>query len=450
MTEADWETATDPNAMLQFLKGRTGDRKIRLIACGVARCVWDAMPADSSRRAVEVAEQFADRLATQEELHGAYRAAWDEAWDISWGEDASVPYAAAAAAEEFSVRAAENAVKSLGPQPIHCEVIRDIMGMQFTPRELKPAWRSAEVIALAQRIYEERRFPDMPRLGDALQQAGCQDATVLNHCRCSGLHARGCWVLDQVLQLGHGNEVVSEQQWLTCDKPFKLLDWLDYLQGKPPDRKIRLFNCSCVRRAWPMLTDERSRRALEVAERFCDGDADESELATAEAAARDFFLPVGEVLGRTAGNDPNHRRLVLQWKPGLVAATLAGGMFGMNNAAFHMRELMDEDLATGGNESAIQAAIFRDLIGNPFRSELLDPRWLTPTVLGLARTAYSEPVALDPRNPGYLTLDPSLLLILADALEEAGCDWPELLRHCRSGQPHWRGCWVVDCLLGIG
>jgi hypothetical protein len=288
----------------------------------------------------------------------------------------------------------------------------------------------------------------MSTLADALDQAGCRDVNVLSHCWSSGLHARGCWVLDEVLQLGHGKEVVSEQQWLTCDRPFKLLDWLDYLQGKPSDRKIRLYNCACVRRAWPLLTDERSRRAVGVAERFASGEAGEEQLKVAESAARDYFLAIGEVLGRTSGADPNHRRLVLQWSPGMAAATLAGDMFGMNNAAFEMRELMDRYLATGGNESALQATILRDLVGNPFRSESVDHRWLTPTVVALARTADTQPVALDPNNPGWLTLDPPLLLILADALEEAGCDRPELLRHCRSHQPHWRGCWVVDRLLG--
>lgn len=152
MTNADWETATEPNAMLTLLKGRTGNRKVRLIACGIARCVWDDMPSDISRRAVEIAERFADGLATAEELRGAYRAARDEAWEISWGEDASIYYAAAATAEEFSVRAAENAVKSLGPRPVHCDVIRDLFGNPFEPTEFDSAWRSVEAVALARHI----------------------------------------------------------------------------------------------------------------------------------------------------------------------------------------------------------------------------------------------------------------------------------------------------------
>jgi hypothetical protein len=40
------------------------------------------------------------------------------------------------------------------------------------------------------------------------------------------------------------------------------------------------------------------------------------------------------------------------------------------------------------------------------------------------------------------------LLVLADALEEAGCDAPDVLAHCRGPGPDARGCWVVDAVLG--
>ena len=39
----------------------------------------------------------------------------------------------------------------------------------------------------------------MPVLADALEEAGCQDAIILNHCREPGGHVRGCWVVDLLL-----------------------------------------------------------------------------------------------------------------------------------------------------------------------------------------------------------------------------------------------------------
>jgi hypothetical protein len=81
------------------------------------------------------------------------------------------------------------------------------------------------------------------------------------------------------------------------------------------------------------------------------------------------------------------------------------------------------------------AALLRDTAGNPFRPVSADPTGLTAAAVGLAQTIYADR-AFD-RLP-----------ILADALEEAGCDNADVLAHCRGGGPHVRGCWVVDLVLG--
>jgi hypothetical protein len=80
-------------------------------------------------------------------------------------------------------------------------------------------------------------------------------------------------------------------------------------------------------------------------------------------------------------------------------------------------------------------AVLRDMFGNPFRPATAAHEWLTSTVCGLAEGIYAER-AFD-RMP-----------ILADALEDAGCDNADILAHCRGDGPHVRGCWVVDLVLG--
>jgi pSer/pThr/pTyr-binding forkhead associated (FHA) protein len=67
---------------------------------------------------------------------------------------------------------------------------------------LDPAERTPEVLLLARSLSEERRFEDLPVLGDALEEAGCTDADILSHCRGQGPHVCGCWVLDAILTKG--------------------------------------------------------------------------------------------------------------------------------------------------------------------------------------------------------------------------------------------------------
>lgn len=119
-----------------------------------------------------------------------------------------------------------------------------------------------------------------------------------------------------------------------------------------------------------------------------------------------------------------------------------------SEAAWNARQLVIESLiwraggytlASGRDiavaEGAAQVCLLRDIFGNPFRPVTLDPRWQSETVVALASGIYAER-AFD------------RMLILADALEDAGCDNADILAHCRGDGPHVRGCWVVDLILG--
>jgi hypothetical protein len=73
------------------------------------------------------------------------------------------------------------------------------MGNPFCPVAIDPSWLTDTVKAVAQTIYQERRFTDMPILADALEEAGCVNQDLLDHCRGQGPHAIGCWAVDLVL-----------------------------------------------------------------------------------------------------------------------------------------------------------------------------------------------------------------------------------------------------------
>jgi hypothetical protein len=91
--------------------------------------------------------------------------------------------------------------------------------------------------------------------------------------------------------------------------------------------------------------------------------------------------------------------------------------------------------------SQIQVGLLHELFGNPFCPVSLDPSWLTPDAVALARAAYEN------RSLPSGALDNDRLAVLSDALEEAGCTAAALLDHLRGPGTHHRGCWLVDALL---
>lgn len=277
---------------------------------------------------------------------------------------------------------------------------------------------------------------------------------------------------------------MTEQEWLTHIDPQGMLTWLNVptssnMPGPPgiSERKQRLFACACVRQVWPRLTDERSRRAVEVAERYADGLATKGEV---DAAGRE---------GIYVGLD----RHAIAFSAVRCAETYED--YGSH---------VDIVMRSIGKvvPPATLAALLRDVVGNPWHPHLpsglpgdhiLDERvcercgrrfpkhpglctgcgsefirkwrvrdeypWLTLQVNSLAEVAYLERRRREVcrscsgegcgGNAGRLddpgercdgsgerwvddgTLDPARLAVLADALEESGCTDEPLLRHLR-------------------
>ncbi|HYT91973.1 MAG TPA: hypothetical protein VEL76_24880 [Gemmataceae bacterium] len=220
---------------------------------------------------------------------------------------------------------------------------------------------------------------------------------------------------------------MTEAEWLTCTGPGQMLA---FLRGKASGRKLRLFACAGCRRIWHLLLDERSRQAVEAAERFADGEIDVVMLASARAAAWLVRTDAGEAAICASAPDPMMTFMYAANKAAAVAAHAC-----LASAAWV--NLMRQGWAD-------YCDVLRDLFGNPFRRVSVPPAWLAwngGTVRQLAMAAHEE------RNCSA-TLDATRLAVLADALEEAGCNSTELLGHLRGPGQHYRGCWGVDTLLG--
>lgn len=202
MTEAEWLACTDPTQMLEFLR-RTGSyRKLRLFAVGCCRRVWTMLEDERSRDAVEVAERFADGLATEKERAAAWLAAHN-ATEARRGVAFAASNSALSKVENRSwcsraASAAEAARIHDGKEP-QADLLRCIFGNPFHPSTVERSLLTESVFTLASAIYEERAFDRLPILADALEESGCRDAAILAHCRGPGPHVRGCWVVDLLL-----------------------------------------------------------------------------------------------------------------------------------------------------------------------------------------------------------------------------------------------------------
>jgi hypothetical protein len=213
MTEPAWMTCDNPKAMLSFLAGarKARDRQYRLFACACCRRVWPLMSRESARRAVEVTERHADGLASDEELEAAQRAACGvrELCGIvgKWASACAARTAAVMVVDTAGRLAACPPDQEYDPTlwaaetPMQCDLLRDVFGpLPFRPVPIASSWRTSEVLGLARAIYDERSFDRMLELGQALYRAGCNDRDLLQHCLWSGGHARGCWVIDLLLE----------------------------------------------------------------------------------------------------------------------------------------------------------------------------------------------------------------------------------------------------------
>lgn len=242
MSEAEWESCESVPLMLQQMRAKTcpwkwSTRKARLFGVACCRRVWELLD-DVDRTVIEVAEAVADKKKRLTDLKAAHERAstidlgpdhysaasgrgWccvsTKAWDysyalwinperravcrVAWFASAPSPWGnpydtANDARVLVSFRTGIPA--ALQEAQVQCSLLRDIIGPSVLP-VIPEAWRGSAVRKLAEAVYEARAFERLPILADALEEAGCDDAVILSHCRQPGAHARGCWVVDRVL-----------------------------------------------------------------------------------------------------------------------------------------------------------------------------------------------------------------------------------------------------------
>jgi hypothetical protein len=246
---------------------------------------------------------------------------------------------------------------------------------------------------------------------------------------------------------------MTEEEWLACEDPKKLAEevytWYVCVRCRQKvsrypansactqcnarrkttprfsTRKYRLIGCACCRLIWDDLASDEQRRAVETAERYAEGEADTEQL---RRAWQQSAPP-----GCTTASQYEHEPLL-----GAVAQVVA------RTAEVRRRQwasasgpARDEIARRAAEDPRRLCDAIRDVAGNPFRPVSIDPHWLDANggqVRAVARGIAEEGRFAD-------------LPVLADALEDAGCSDEQVLSHAR--QPaHYRGCWLLDAIVG--
>jgi hypothetical protein len=192
---------------------------------------------------------------------------------------------------------------------------------------------------------------------------------------------------------------VTEQEWLASQT--SLTDAVEFVAETASMRKLRLFGAACAQRRWrPMGQSGQWASHLE----------------------------------RIADASPSPASLASDWRE--VWSQACAEVF--NPLCTSVNSIAEMQMEEGDQELGAQWTWLHDIFGNPFQTTLIPAAWL----------AWNDGACRKMAQAIYDDRAFARLPLLADELEDAGCDNAEILAHCRGQGEHVRGCWVVDLLLG--
>jgi biotin carboxyl carrier protein len=244
---------------------------------------------------------------------------------------------------------------------------------------------------------------------------------------------------------------VTETDWLSSTDPRLMLSFLR--DRGVSDRKFRLYACAVARQVAHDQLDTTLLRAVMQVEQGTDAGTLESDLdgateyrvellgtyydrphpyATRFITGGSIVAPdtvVGIVTAMMINNELHGERHGI-----VVDAPLRREDF-VDFGAVMYRYLPLSPAEHARYRPAAAVPLLHDIFGDPFRPVPFDPSWRTEAVVSLSRGIYEERAF--ERMP-----------VLADALEDAGASDEDVLSHCRGPGPHYKGCWVVDMVLG--
>jgi hypothetical protein len=287
---------------------------------------------------------------------------------------------------------------------------------------------------------------------------------------------------------------MTEVEWLQCSDPGVLLE---FLRLRASGRKLKLFDVACARSVRHLLGDPRLHAALAEAESSADAESVRESGTAIQVAALECARGLEESAHaaerewRLGGRDAwavslNPRQALGDWleeacqrldrlaawqaaRAALTALEGVGDHFAdphrwrfrtqaARTAALAARYEAERGALRAGAEAGLappdlirqagekaddrhravrasQSECLRDLFGSSFYLVAFDASWRSATAVNLAGRMY---------DTGEFDAMP----VLADALQDAGCEVSAVRDHCHGPGRHFRGCWVVDLVLG--
>jgi hypothetical protein len=240
---------------------------------------------------------------------------------------------------------------------------------------------------------------------------------------------------------------MTEEEWLACEDLKKMMEFAGL---RCSNRRLQLFAAGCCMRFWDFL-GQSVQEAVIAAEKHADGllkdedlevisqkatqhfESRKQEFEPSQKWSLDYELAGPAVAIYITSRQANLLTYLTECTRRLSAA-IASSRTASESSSKKNHKLIKRNADHAALvEMETQISLLRDIF--PFHPITLSPSWLTSTVVYLA-------------NQMYESRDFSAMPILADALQDASCDNPQILEHCRGPGPHVRGCFVLDACLG--
>jgi hypothetical protein len=210
MTPDEWFSSTTPRDLLEAVRYHASLRKLRQLTGACVRLLGPLQDNEGARSAAKLFADFLEGHTTGPDFEAAVGQDLNDLAALGVSSAAEGAQLLSSTFDCWPVNVAIGAATSiLGTVPLEkrdetaravCDLFRELLAPPFAraplPRRVL-RWGDGSLLRLAEVIDAEGRFAELPVLADALEEAGCGNAHLIEHCRGPNGHRPGCWALER-------------------------------------------------------------------------------------------------------------------------------------------------------------------------------------------------------------------------------------------------------------